>query len=47
MIQKLRFEPKFAKAIKHVFGKTLVCRNMDVATQLAKAIGLDCITLEG
>uniref|UniRef100_A0A8C4R5I3 Structural maintenance of chromosomes 3 n=1 Tax=Eptatretus burgeri TaxID=7764 RepID=A0A8C4R5I3_EPTBU len=47
MISKMTFELYFAKAFKHVFGKTLICRNMDVSTQLARAFNLDCITLEG
>ena len=31
----------------YVFGKTLICRNMDVATKFARQHGLDCITLDG
>merc|ERR1712129_345997 len=30
-----------------VFGKTLVCRNMDTVVKLAKTSKLDCITLDG
>ena len=29
----------------YVFGKTLICRNMEVATSFARKHGLDCITL--
>ena len=47
MISKLRYSPKFDKAFKHVFGKTLICRSMEVSTQLARAFTMDCITLEG
>ncbi|XP_046369014.1 structural maintenance of chromosomes protein 3-like [Haliotis rufescens] len=47
MIQKIKYEMKFDPAIKHVFGKTLVCRSMEVATQIARTQNLDCITLEG
>uniref|UniRef100_W5N3H5 Structural maintenance of chromosomes protein n=1 Tax=Lepisosteus oculatus TaxID=7918 RepID=W5N3H5_LEPOC len=47
MISKLRYNPKFDKAFKHVFGKTLICRSMEVSTQLARAFTMDCITLEG
>ncbi|RXM35486.1 Structural maintenance of chromosomes protein 3 [Acipenser ruthenus] len=47
MISKLRYIPKFDKAFKHVFGKTLICRSMEVSTQLARAFTMDCITLEG
>lgn len=47
MISKLRYSPNFDKAFKHVFGKTLICRSMEVSTQLARAFTMDCITLEG
>lgn len=47
MVSKLRYEPKYDKAIRYLFGKTLICRNLDVATKLARTTGLDCVTLEG
>ena len=47
MIDKLSFNDKFAPAIKHVFGKTLIARSMEVATQIARTQNLDCITLDG
>ncbi|XP_051883481.1 LOW QUALITY PROTEIN: structural maintenance of chromosomes protein 3 [Pristis pectinata] len=47
MISKLRYIQRFDKAYKHVFGKTLICRSMEVSTQLARAFNMDCITLEG
>ncbi|XP_077991930.1 structural maintenance of chromosomes protein 3-like [Glandiceps talaboti] len=47
MISKLAYEEMFDMAFKHVFGKTLVCRSMDVASQFARTHGLDCVTLEG
>ncbi|XP_064630415.1 structural maintenance of chromosomes protein 3-like [Lineus longissimus] len=47
MISKLEYTDKFAKCMKHVFGKTLICRNMEVATQIARTQNLDCITLDG
>ena len=47
MISKITFERSFDPAIKHVFGKTLICRSMEVATQYAKTQNLDCITLDG
>ncbi|XP_011090227.1 structural maintenance of chromosomes protein 3 isoform X2 [Sesamum indicum] len=30
-----------------VFAKTVICRDLDVATRVARTDGLDCITLEG
>uniref|UniRef100_T1JG50 Structural maintenance of chromosomes protein n=1 Tax=Strigamia maritima TaxID=126957 RepID=T1JG50_STRMM len=47
MITKLTYEQKFEKAMKFIFGKTLICRNLEIATQLARNSSLDCITLEG
>ncbi|XP_064600089.1 structural maintenance of chromosomes protein 3-like [Liolophura sinensis] len=47
MLSKLTYEPQFDRAIKHVFGKTLICRNIEVATQIARTQNLDCITLDG
>ncbi|GAB6024529.1 hypothetical protein CHUAL_009682 [Chamberlinius hualienensis] len=47
MISKLNFEPKYGKAMVYIFGKTLICRNLEVATQLARTTNLDCITLDG
>lgn len=47
MISKLNYESKFERAMKYIFGKTLICRNLEVATQIARTSNLDCITLEG
>ncbi|KDR15942.1 hypothetical protein L798_09869, partial [Zootermopsis nevadensis] len=47
MVTKLDYAPKYDKALRYIFGKTLICRNLEVATNLAKTSGLDCVTLEG
>ncbi|XP_039261631.1 structural maintenance of chromosomes protein 3-like [Styela clava] len=47
MISKLQFSDDYGVAIKYVFGKTLICRSMEVSTQLARVHQLDCVTLEG
>lgn len=47
MVSKLTFEPKFDKAMKYIFGKTLICRNLEVATDMSKQYNLDCITIDG
>ena len=47
MISKLRFDEAFRPALQLVFDKTLICRNLDVASQFSKSENLDCITLEG
>jgi len=47
MMNKLRFDEAFRPAMQLVFGKTLICRNLEVASQFSKSENLDCITLEG
>lgn len=47
MVQHLKFNPIFKPAIMQVFGKTLICRDMDSASQFSKTADMDCITLEG
>ncbi|KAJ8938154.1 hypothetical protein NQ318_011919 [Aromia moschata] len=47
MVSKLHYDHKYDKAMRYLFGKTLICRNLDVATKLARTTGLDCVTLDG
>ncbi|ESQ50091.1 hypothetical protein EUTSA_v10001887mg [Eutrema salsugineum] len=47
LLKRLKFDSKFAPAFGQVFGRTVVCRDLNVATRVAKSDGLDCITLEG
>ncbi|MCE3049382.1 Structural maintenance of chromosomes protein 3 [Datura stramonium] len=47
LLKKLRFSDSYRKAFEQVFARTVICRNLDVATRVARTDGLDCITLEG
>nr|CAH7749494.1 unnamed protein product [Callosobruchus chinensis] len=47
IITQLRYEQKCDKAMQFVFGKTMICRDMAVASKLAKTARLDCVTLDG
>ncbi|KOC70556.1 Structural maintenance of chromosomes protein 3, partial [Habropoda laboriosa] len=47
MISQLNYDQKYDKALRYIFGKTLICRNLEAATNLARTSGLDCVTLEG
>ncbi|CAN4099064.1 unnamed protein product [Withania somnifera] len=47
LLKKLRFSDSYSKAFEQVFARTVICRNLDVATRVARTDGLDCITLEG
>ncbi|CAI9105898.1 OLC1v1004922C1 [Oldenlandia corymbosa var. corymbosa] len=47
LLKKLRFSRDHAPAFAQVFARTVICRDLDVATRVARTDGLDCITLEG
>lgn len=47
LIDKLRFDPAYAKAFQQVFGKTCVCRDLEVAAAYVKSHGINTITLDG
>eukprot|EP01114_Cavostelium_apophysatum_P016736 TRINITY_DN4818_c0_g1_i6.p1 TRINITY_DN4818_c0_g1~~TRINITY_DN4818_c0_g1_i6.p1 ORF type:complete len:998 (-),score=422.06 TRINITY_DN4818_c0_g1_i6:73-3066(-) len=47
MINRMKFQPMFKKAFLQIFGKTLICRDIEVATSYARSQNLDCITLDG
>ncbi|CAL2265630.1 unnamed protein product [Prunus armeniaca] len=47
LLKKLKFAPNYNPAFAQVFARTVVCRDLDVATKVARTDGLDCITLEG
>lgn len=47
LMEKLEFEPDNEAVLRSVFGKTLVCRNMDAVVQLAFLHKANCITLDG
>ncbi|XP_067638246.1 structural maintenance of chromosomes protein 3 isoform X2 [Eurosta solidaginis] len=47
MLSKLKYDEQHDKALRYIFGKTLICRNLERATELAKSTGLDCVTLDG
>ncbi|KAF4374153.1 hypothetical protein G4B88_020545 [Cannabis sativa] len=47
LVDKLEFDKKYGDAFKQVFARTVICRDLDVATKVARKDGLDCITLEG
>uniref|UniRef100_A0A914V280 Structural maintenance of chromosomes protein 3 n=1 Tax=Plectus sambesii TaxID=2011161 RepID=A0A914V280_9BILA len=47
MIQVIKYEPEMANVMRQVYGRTLIVRNMETGTKLAKAENIDCVTLEG
>lgn len=47
LIHKLSYTQEYDKAMQHVFGRTLLCRNMEAAFHFSDENDLDCITLDG
>ena len=47
LISKLKFNPMYEKAFQQVFGKTIVCPNLQVAAQYARSHSVNAITPEG
>lgn len=47
MVSKLNYDPKFEPVMKHIFGKTMICRDLEVGTKLSKMSNLDCVTMDG
>ncbi|KAK5135577.1 hypothetical protein LTR08_005057 [Meristemomyces frigidus] len=47
LVGKLRYDQKYDKAFQQVFGKTIVCPNLQVASQYARSHGVTAITPEG
>jgi structural maintenance of chromosome 3 (chondroitin sulfate proteoglycan 6) len=47
LLDKLKYDTKLEKAMKQVFGKKMLCRDMTIATQVSEKFEVDCVTLEG
>ncbi|XP_023728227.1 structural maintenance of chromosomes protein 3 isoform X2 [Lactuca sativa] len=47
LLKKLKYSPNYEQAFSQVFARTVICRDLDVATRVARTDGLDCITVEG
>lgn len=47
LVRNLRYQPHLDKAFQQVFGKTLICRNLEVATSLSRMYNLNCVTPDG
>jgi len=43
----LNMKKKFDKAVRHIFGRTLICRELEAAVKTAKSHRFDCVTLDG
>ncbi len=47
LLSKLKFKPAFRPAFLQVFGRALVCKDLDAAVRVAAGAGADCVTLDG
>ncbi len=47
MIRKISFDAAYTKPFEQVFGRTIICPNLEVASQYARTNGLSAITLAG
>jgi structural maintenance of chromosome 3 (chondroitin sulfate proteoglycan 6) len=47
MIDKIKFDPMYEKAMAQVFGKTIICPNLIVAGQYARSHGVNAVTTDG
>ncbi|KAJ1919697.1 Structural maintenance of chromosomes protein 3 [Mycoemilia scoparia] len=47
IINMLEFEPKFKKAFQHIFGKAIVCPDLEVASGYSRSHQLTAVTLHG
>lgn len=47
LIRKLKYRPEVAPAVQQVFARTLLCPDLDTATDMARRSQLNCITLDG
>lgn len=47
LVEKLQYSDHLQKAIRYVFGRVLVCRNLENATELAHETRLECVTMDG
>lgn len=47
MIQKIKFNDAYLGAFQQIFGRTIICPNLETASKYARTEGLNAITLTG
>ncbi|KDN48180.1 putative SMC3 [Tilletiaria anomala UBC 951] len=47
MIKKIQFEARYRPAMEQVFGKTIICPNLEIAGAYVRSHRVDAITLDG
>lgn len=47
LLEKLRYDSKYDKAFRQIFGKTCVCKDLTIAASYVRSHGINTITLDG
>ena len=47
LVDKLRYDEHLRPAVMSVFGRALLCRDLDTARRYASSMNMTCVTLEG
>jgi len=47
MLSVLEYDPMFEKAFQQVFGKAIICPNIEIASQFARTDNINAVTLDG
>ncbi|XP_040255668.1 structural maintenance of chromosomes protein 3-like [Aegilops tauschii subsp. strangulata] len=47
LLKKLKYRADHRPAFELIFGRTVICRDLETATRVARSNDLDCITLDG
>jgi structural maintenance of chromosome 3 (chondroitin sulfate proteoglycan 6) len=47
VVKRLRYDPILENAFQQAFGKTLICRDLEIAGDFSKSYNLNCVTLTG
>ncbi|KAF7011032.1 hypothetical protein CFC21_025387 [Triticum aestivum] len=47
LLKRLKYHADLRRAFEQIFGRTVVCRDLEIATRVARSNDLDCITLDG
>ncbi|XBJ04479.1 hypothetical protein VPH35_023409 [Triticum aestivum] len=47
LLKRLKYRAEHRPAFELIFGRTVICRDLETATRVARSNDLDCITLDG
>lgn len=47
LISKITCDDRFRKVVRQIFNRTLVTRTVNIATEMSRQHGVDCVTLDG